>query len=132
LEYASTTPENISPIAERHFTEVHQPVDGVSTEQHEEQKGPSAAEVASSMQISAWDHFIVNVKDPFDNTKETPVFWKLLRTGNVSVLPYLTDCLNLVMASEAGVILNEQGEEGGEAEADFSSHQPNNASATSQ
>jgi hypothetical protein len=126
----NTLEQNISPIADQQFTEVQQPVDGVSAEQHQTQNGPSAAEVASMMQISGLDHLIANVKDPFDKTKETPLYWKLLRTGNVSVLPYLTDCLNLVMASEAGVTLNEEIEEEGEAEADLWSDQPHDASTS--
>lgn len=48
-----------------------------------------------------------NVWDAFNATTDTPVFWKLLRTGTTSIQPYLSDCLNLVMASEVGIASHE-------------------------
>jgi hypothetical protein len=45
-----------------------------------------------------------NVWEPFNRTSETPVFWKLFRSGSTTVQPYLSDCLNLVMASEVGIV----------------------------
>jgi len=54
------------------------------------------------------DSLTANVRDTFDKSKETPVMWKLLRTGNVSLMPFLSDCLNLVVASEVGGTLFEE------------------------
>ena len=40
---------------------------------------------------------------------DTAVFWKISYTGsNISVQPYLSDCLNLVVANEVGASLKEQ------------------------
>jgi len=50
------------------------------------------------------EHGLSNVWEPFNKTTETAVFWKLLRSGSTSLQPYLSDCLNLVMASEVGIM----------------------------
>jgi len=64
-------------------------------------------DISPSTEPISFADLMANVKEPFDKTKETPVLWKLMRTGNVSLLPYLSDCLNLVLASEVGVTLSD-------------------------
>jgi len=39
------------------------------------------------------DSLTANVRDTFDKSKETPVMWKLLRTGNVSLMPFFVRLL---------------------------------------
>jgi len=67
----------------------------------------TSQDISPSTEPISFADLMASVKEPFDKTKETPVLWKLMRTGNVSLLPYLSDCLNLVLASEVGVTLSD-------------------------
>ena len=65
--------------------------------------GLSAVGIPRGLGLSAMDV----IGKPFDREFETPVLWKLSKTGSsVSVQPYLSDCLNLITASEVGATVS--------------------------
>jgi len=56
-----------------------------------------------------FDRLSSDVTQPFKKDKETPVLWKISKTGSsTSVQPYLSDCLSLVVANEIGASLDEK------------------------
>jgi len=65
--------------------------------------GLSAAALPKGLDL----HVADVIGTPFDPEYETAVFWKLSKTGSsISVQPYLSDCLNLVIANEVGSTLS--------------------------
>jgi hypothetical protein len=77
-----------------------------STQSSRSLLGLSAASLPPGLEFNAVDVMHVPLSSSLDgdNThKETPVFWKHIKTGSgISAVPFLSDCLNLVTASEVG------------------------------